>query len=179
MLDRDGYDDIAIGRSSEDSDNAAGSLLVFFGSATPQGSFPDLSGSLMREGPLLGDLTIRREAAGDLDIVVQFDFRGEDAQQAHARISEGILTVVEGLHENPDLAVEADASAWLALVNGEADPAELFMSGTLLISGDMDLMMRLADLIAGGAESSVFDGGSWKLKLDYADMLTLDLGQSK
>ena len=103
----------------------------------------------------------------------------EDAHQAHALISRGTLSVVDGLHENPDLAVEADAAAWLALINGQADPAELFMSGELLVSGDMDLMMRLADLLAGGYDLNAFDAGRWRLHLDYLGMLTVDLGSSE
>ena len=120
----------------------------------------------------------RPEMATDLDIVVQFDFRGADAHQAYARISRGTLAVVDSLYDNPDLAVEADGTAWLALVNGEASPTELYSAGDLFVSGDMDLMMRLADLLVGGAGLTVFDAERWRLQVNYLGMLTLDLGGS-
>jgi hypothetical protein len=66
----------------------------------------------------------------------------------------------------------------LALVNGEASPTELFSSGDLFVSGDMDLMMRLADLLVGGAGLTVFDAERWRLQVNYLGMLTLDLGGS-
>jgi putative sterol carrier protein len=116
--------------------------------------------------------------ASDLDIVVQFDFRGADAHRAYARISRGTLAVVEGLYDNPDLAVEADGTAWLALVNGEANPTELFSSGDLFVSGNMDLLMRLADLLVGGTGLTVFDAERWRLQVNYLGMLTLDLDRS-
>jgi putative sterol carrier protein len=120
---------------------------------------------------------VRPETAGDLDIIVQFDFKGENPHQSHAHISGGRLTVRPGLHTKPDLTVEADTVAWLALVNGEADPTELFLSGKLLVSGDMDLMMRLADLLLGSTVQRAFRPERWKLNVNYLDMLTLELGR--
>jgi putative sterol carrier protein len=119
----------------------------------------------------------RPEKAGDLDVVVQFNFGAENGQQAYAHLSGGTLTVVSGVHDSPDVSIEADAGAWLALVYGEADPADLFLSGKLLVSGDMNLMMRLADLLVGGAEQMVFEFERWKLTINFLDLLTLELGQ--
>lgn len=121
----------------------------------------------------------RPEMAADLDIVVQFDFKGADSYRAHMRISGEQLSVVPGLHGNPDLTVESDAASWLALVNGDADPNELFLSGQLLVSGDMDLIMRLADLLLGASEIGAFDAQRWRLQVSYFGALTLDLGPSR
>jgi len=60
-LNRDGYDDFALGRSVEDGADAVGSVLVFFGQARYAGELRGNAGQ-----PLLGDITLSRAAAAGL-----------------------------------------------------------------------------------------------------------------
>lgn len=120
----------------------------------------------------------RPEIAHGVDVVIQFNLGGDNGCQAHAHISEQALTVTAGTHARPDLIIEADANDWLALVNGEADPTESFLSGRLQVSGDLTLAMHHWDLMARGAEHVHFGAERWKLTVDYLGMLALELGES-
>jgi putative sterol carrier protein len=118
----------------------------------------------------------RPESARDLDVVLQINLRGEEAQEAMVRISGGTLRVVPGSHPNPELTIDADATDWLRLINGEADPTEMFLAGQVQISGDMDLIMRLADVLGGAGDQTQYNAARWKLSVNYLDMVRLELG---
>jgi putative sterol carrier protein len=118
----------------------------------------------------------RPEAARGLDVALQINLRGQEAQEATVVISNGTLRVTPGSHPNPELTIDADAADWLRLINGEADPAELFLSGRVQISGDMDLIMRLADLLGDAGEQTQYNAAQWKLSVNYLDMVRLELG---
>jgi alpha-glucosidase (family GH31 glycosyl hydrolase) len=116
------------------------------------------------------------EAIGDLDIGVQFLFRGEQGYQAHVHLSQQGLVVTPGVAERADVSLETGDSDWLALINGEIDPTELFLSGRLQVSGEMDLLMRLADLLSATPGQRHFRADAWKLEVNYLDMLTKRFG---
>jgi putative sterol carrier protein len=118
----------------------------------------------------------RPESARNLDVALQINLRGREAQEATVVISDGTLRVIPGSHPNPELTIDADAADWLRLINGEADPTELFLSGRLQISGDMDLIMRLADLLGGAGAQTQYNAAQWKLSVNYLDMVRLELG---
>jgi putative sterol carrier protein len=121
--------------------------------------------------------SFRPEKVGNLEVAIQFNLKGQDGLQAYAEIAARRLRLVSDRHGGPDLTIEADASDWLALLNGEVDPNQLFLSGKLQVSGDMALVMRLADWLGGAAEPTRFSAERWKLSVNLLDMLTLELGR--
>jgi putative sterol carrier protein len=120
----------------------------------------------------------RPETAGGLDIVLQMNLSGADRHEATIHIAQGTLEVTSDSHADPDVVIDADAEDWLRLVNGEVDPTELFLSGRLLISGDMELITNLANLLGGGDEQSQYSAKQWKLSINYLDMYRLELGRA-
>jgi alpha-glucosidase (family GH31 glycosyl hydrolase)/putative sterol carrier protein len=119
------------------------------------------------------------EWIGGLRATLQFTFTGADPYEAYVRLSRGGLTVHPGSHAEPDLAIEADSGHWLALVNGEADPVESFLSGKFQVSGDMDLLMQLANLLGDAPDRLSFRADRWKLNVDYVDAYSLVLGAAQ
>ncbi|MCP4426534.1 MAG: SCP2 sterol-binding domain-containing protein, partial [Chloroflexi bacterium] len=64
---------------------------------------------------------------------------------------------------------------WLALINGETAPDELFLLGKLNIAGDFQLVMRLTGSMRI-APPNKFSSRKWRLDVQYFDTLTLPLG---
>lgn len=85
-------------------------------------------------------------AAGDLDVVLQFNLTGDKAGDFYAEIKNGTCTTHEGKHPNPTTTFTASGEDWLDLVAGRADGMGLFMQGKLSVDGDMGLAMRLQSL---------------------------------
>ena len=86
------------------------------------------------------------DAAGDLDVVLQFNLTGEKAGEFNVKISGGKCEVAEGKAESPSATFTADGQDWLDVTAGKADGTSLFMQGKLSVDGDMGLAMRLQSL---------------------------------
>ncbi len=114
-----------------------------------------------------------------LDLTLQFDFTGEQPRRVFATLSQGDVEITQYAMTSPDLTVETGVQDWLALVNGEADPVEMFLSGKLLVSGDIDLLTLLTDLLNAGIDQVSFRPAHWKLVVNYMDYLTLEIGEGK
>jgi putative sterol carrier protein len=121
----------------------------------------------------------RPQVAGGFDATIQFSFPGKGGAEAHIRVSQGSLTLVDGVCDSPDLYVEADPASWLSLINGQASPEDLFLSGKLQVGGDATLAMRLADVIGGTAEQTRFRSAPWRLEVNYLDALRLEWERSE
>ena len=89
------------------------------------------------------------EQAGDLNATIQFDLSGEDGGQWHVTIADRQIAVAEGAAANPTMTLNAAASDYLDLVNGNLNPINAFMQGKVKIKGDMALAMKLQNLFEG------------------------------
>ncbi len=78
--------------------------------------------------------------------ICQFTVSGEGGGTWCIDLSGDGGTVHPGEHDRPDCVVEVGAEDFVALVNGAADPVELFYLGRLSIRGDVSLAMRMASL---------------------------------
>jgi alpha-glucosidase (family GH31 glycosyl hydrolase) len=113
--------------------------------------------------------------AGVGDEVVQFDIGGPGGRAAYLTIKDGAAHLTDGRHPSPTAAVTADAGDWLALINGQAKPEELFLAGKLELSGDLQLLQRLADVIYA-VPGGTFAADQWSLEFDYLGLARYRLG---
>jgi len=91
-------------------------------------------------------LGFKKEAAGALNAVYQFEIGGPENFTAHLSIADGRCTYVDGPHEKPDVTIKSPADVWLAISRGEMDGQSAFMSGKYKVEGDLTLLMRLRTL---------------------------------
>ena len=85
------------------------------------------------------------EAQG-LDAVFQFEITGEGGGSWSVAIKEGGCEITEGTHDAPTTTLTMAGETWLAMVNGELNGMQAFMSGKLKVSGDIMLANRIPDL---------------------------------
>ncbi len=71
---------------------------------------------------------------------------GGHSDRFQVRIEDGRCRVIRRPEEPAQVTLELDAVDFLRLVSGEADGAELFMTGKLRIEGDLMLTARLPAL---------------------------------
>ena len=91
-----------------------------------------------------------QEELEEIGATYQFTLEGEGG--GHWVIDCEKFEVTEGENEDADCLVGMTAEAFLGVVNGELNSQELFMSGELMIDGDMSLALRLEQVLAAGAE---------------------------
>jgi multimeric flavodoxin WrbA/putative sterol carrier protein len=115
------------------------------GEATDRPAGPK-SAATCRELLLMMPLGFKKEAAGALKAVYQFEISGSESFTAHLIIADGRCTCVDGPHEKPDVTVKSPADIWLAVSRGEMDGQSAFMTGKYKVEGDLTLLMRLGTL---------------------------------
>ncbi len=91
-------------------------------------------------------LGFKKEAAGDLKAVYQFEIGGTENFTAHLNISNGSCTYEDGPHEKPDVIIKSPADVWLGISRGEINGQAAFMSGKYRVEGDVTLLMKLGSL---------------------------------
>ncbi len=85
--------------------------------------------------------------ADDLNATIQFDLDGENGGLYWVQVGKGEVLSGSGQAENPEMTLKALADDWAALVAGELNPMQAFMSGRLKIQGNMNLAMKLQTLL--------------------------------
>jgi putative sterol carrier protein len=85
--------------------------------------------------------------AGDANMIVQFDLSGEGGGQWYVTLANQQLGVAEGQTANPTVTLNAAASDYVGLANGEVNAMQAFMQGKLKIKGDMSAIMKLQSLM--------------------------------
>ncbi len=95
---------------------------------------------------LLMRLGFNPDAAEDIEVVLQFEFKGAVEEVCHLSICDGAITALPGPADRPDLIVRSPFDTWVAIQSGEADGAQLFMEGAYTAQGDVALLPRLGEL---------------------------------
>ncbi len=85
--------------------------------------------------------------AEGVNATIQFDLSGDNGGVYWVKMANGKAESGEGRVENPNMTLKAAASDWAAVVNGELNAMQAFMSGKLKIQGDMGLAMKLQSLL--------------------------------
>jgi putative sterol carrier protein len=86
------------------------------------------------------------EKAGDLDATIQLNLTGEGGGQWIVQIANCQIDLSEGETESVDLTLSMEASDYVALSMGEANPVNLFMTGKIKVQGNAMLALKFQDL---------------------------------
>ncbi len=113
----------------------------------------------------------------DVQAIVQFEISGENGYRGYLEIDQGSLGLREGIAEEPTVTVKAKAEDWRELINGDQTPTEMFLEGSLQVSGSFEFIANLADAFTF-APPGVYRAEKWRLDIDYLDTGIVRLGRS-
>jgi ferredoxin len=85
----------------------------------------------------------RRPAAG-LNAVYHMSFTGDEVRDVTITIREQQLDIREGLHDQPDLRLRADARTWLSYLGGQRRLLPAVLTGGVRVRGDPRLLAQFA-----------------------------------
>lgn len=83
-----------------------------------------------------------------INSTIQFDLSGDSGGMYWLRIADSGATYGEGQAENPKMTLRAKAEDFAAIINGESNPMQAFMTGKIKIQGDTNLAMKLMPMIS-------------------------------
>ena len=85
--------------------------------------------------------------AEGISATIQFDLSGDNGGPYWLKMANGKAESGAGRIENPSMTLKATADDWIAVVKGDLNAMQAFMSGRLKIQGDMGLAMKLQMLL--------------------------------
>ncbi len=83
----------------------------------------------------------------DVNATIQFDLSGDNGGFFWLKLNGGQIESGQGALDSPNMTLKASADDWAAVVNGELNAMQAFMSGKLKIQGNMGLAMKLQSLL--------------------------------
>jgi predicted lipid carrier protein YhbT len=89
----------------------------------------------------------RSERAGDLRATYAFELEGDGGGSWTVRVADGALVVEDGAAADADVTVGAKAADWLSIVEGRMDPQLAYLTKRLRVSGDLQLALRLREVV--------------------------------
>ncbi len=122
----------------------------------------------------LADRIPMEEVAG-VKAAIQFDITGANGFKKYLLIDGDHLDLLDGNHAQPAVSITAESADWLSLINGDKAPAEMFLSGTLKVGGNLDLIVGLVDAF-GLNPPGKYKGDRWRLDINYLNAVNLKLG---
>jgi putative sterol carrier protein len=78
-----------------------------------------------------------------VDTTLQYHLTGEEGGDWIVRIQDGQCSVAEGVAENPNMTLTADAQDYKNVILGTTNAMQAFMQGKLKLSGDLAMAMKL------------------------------------
>jgi putative sterol carrier protein len=91
-------------------------------------------------------LAANPEVSAKIDAIFQFVIHGDDGGEWWFDLTKTPPETGEGNNENALCTVTMASDDFIAMVNKDADPMKLFMSGKLKIGGDISAAMKLQNL---------------------------------
>ena len=79
--------------------------------------------------------------------VFQFIITGDESGEWFVEFADGVPSVQQGTHENPNLSLMVDGKDWLDIVNGKQNAQVAFLTGKLKLRGDLALAMKVQSLL--------------------------------
>jgi putative sterol carrier protein len=123
------------------------------------------------------DDRFRKDAALSQDAVVQFSIIGVPGHNAYLTINDKQVEITTGQHSGPTVTVQANTPDWLTLINGEGSPEELFLGGKINVTGDLEFVLSLVDVLHI-APPGKYLPDLWRLIFNYFDFHTQSLGKA-
>ena len=90
------------------------------------------------------------EAAEGLNSTIQYHLEGPEGGDWIVRIENGQCTVTEGIAENPNLTLTAEAQDYKDVILGKTNAMQAFMVGKLKLAGDLAMAMKLPNFFKMG-----------------------------
>jgi putative sterol carrier protein len=92
--------------------------------------------------------TFRARGVTRMNIVVQYDIEGDGGGTWKAIIERETCSISKGPAVCPHLTLRISTQDWLDIVQHKHSPFELFMSGRMIVRGDIALAVRFPSLFA-------------------------------
>ena len=117
-------------------------------------------------------LTERIESWLDVgtDLALGFEVNGKNGRQFTLTVQDGRAALHDGSIEPLDAAIGAAEEDWLALINGETTPQDLFVQGKVELSGNFELLLRISESLKI-VPPGKYQRDQWRLTIDYMDLL--------
>ncbi len=90
---------------------------------------------------------IKPEMIAGLDAVIQFQLKGEGGGDWNLSIKDGKSSIAEGIADKPRLTLTATAQDFKNVVAGKTNATQAFMMGKIKLTGDMNMAMKLVNII--------------------------------
>jgi putative sterol carrier protein len=86
-------------------------------------------------------------AAGDWTASIEFQFQGGEGGECTwlVSVADGACTVGEGSSDSPSATVKTSTDTWIGMVTGTVNPMQAFMTGDLVVEGNIADVMKLQD----------------------------------
>ncbi len=81
--------------------------------------------------------------AGEARVSMQYNFSGQVEGNCYLSFENGKLTTGAGRIKNPDLTIETPFEAWMDILTGKAEGAQMLMEGKYSVSGQTDLLLNM------------------------------------
>ena len=107
-----------------------------------------------------------------MDAIIQLDISGGGGFQAYFIIQNGRAQIRQGRHKKPNVELRAQADDFLAFVNSDVSPIELYEGGKLGVIGSLELLLAFyqgQDYLPRDS----YQAQDWKLEIHYQDLLHL------
>jgi putative sterol carrier protein len=91
------------------------------------------------------------ERAEGVDAVIQYHLTGDEGGDWIITIKDGQCGVAEGVAENPNMTLTADAQDYKDVIVGKTNGMTAFMQGKLKLAGDLNLAMKLTNFFKMGS----------------------------
>ncbi|MBN1287979.1 MAG: SCP2 sterol-binding domain-containing protein [Anaerolineae bacterium] len=88
------------------------------------------------------------ERARGVNAVIQFKLSGENGGEWYLTVADGQCTVEPGVSEKPRVTIAMADADYVALIEGTANPMQLFMAGKVKIDGDLMLAQAMTNWFA-------------------------------
>ncbi len=85
------------------------------------------------------------DAAGAWNAIIQFDFSGDDTESWLVNVDNGSCTVETGTSDAATANVKTSTDTWIGMITGSVNPMQAFMSGQLVVGGNVGDVMKLQD----------------------------------
>jgi putative sterol carrier protein len=101
-----------------------------------------------------------------VEAIVQFEISGQGGYQGFLKIEQGDLSLFEGVSVQPTVTVKASSEDWWALINGDENPLEMFVKGSVQVSGSLEIIASLVDAF-NIAPLGIYRAEKWRVDIDY------------